>query len=253
MLEKQGHRVVVVDNGHEALSALENEEFDLILMDVQMPEMNGFEATAAIRQKEQERGGHIPIIAMTAHAMKGDRERCLNAGMDGYVSKPIKAAELVAAIAEVVPANEGGPAEDAGDKDLADEQVGHRRVTVIDMEGLLSSLGGDRELLAEIAAIFIENYPKLLAEIREAIARGDGQTLERAAHSLKGAVANFGVEEVYEAALRLELLGREGDLAEADQAFAHLEEQIASLAPTLEDLVSSDEIDSMQNKTKDDV
>jgi CheY-like chemotaxis protein len=107
LLEKKGHSVVVASNGLEALATLEREAFDLILMDVQMPEMNGYEATAAIREKEKAAGGHIPIIAMTAHAMKGDRERCLDTGMDHYVSKPIDTKELFAAIQEVVLRPEG--------------------------------------------------------------------------------------------------------------------------------------------------
>ena len=98
LLEKHGHRVTVSSNGREALAALDREAFDIVLMDVQMPEMDGFEATAAIRAKESHTGGHIPIIAMTAHAMTGDRERCLAAGMDGYVSKPINAKTLFEAI-----------------------------------------------------------------------------------------------------------------------------------------------------------
>ncbi|MBW1706988.1 MAG: response regulator [Deltaproteobacteria bacterium] len=103
MLEKRGHRVVVSSNGRKALEAYEREWFDLILMDVQMPEMDGLEATRAIREKEKERGGHIPIVAMTAHAMKGDREKCLSAGMDDYVPKPIKADELFSVVERVAP------------------------------------------------------------------------------------------------------------------------------------------------------
>jgi len=103
LLEKQGHTVVVANNGREAVSAFERERFNLILMDVQMPEMSGFEATAAIREREQATGAHLPIIAMTAHAMTGDRERCLEAGMDSYISKPIQANELFKLIAELAP------------------------------------------------------------------------------------------------------------------------------------------------------
>jgi CheY-like chemotaxis protein len=96
LLEKRGHRVTVTTNGREALAALEQENFDVVLMDVQMPQMDGFEATAAIRLREQSSGRHLPIIAMTAHAMRGDQERCLAAGMDGYISKPIRVQELIA-------------------------------------------------------------------------------------------------------------------------------------------------------------
>jgi CheY-like chemotaxis protein len=103
LLEKQGHSVVVVADGAQALEALQRETFDLVLMDVQMPHLDGLEATAAIRAQEQGTGRHLPIVAMTAHAMKGDRERCLDAGMDDYIAKPIQPAELMAAISRVVP------------------------------------------------------------------------------------------------------------------------------------------------------
>ncbi|MFQ6109766.1 MAG: response regulator, partial [Candidatus Aminicenantales bacterium] len=102
MLEKQGHQVASAHNGEEVLEALEKDIFDLILMDVQMPKMNGFEATTAIREKEEQTGSHIPIIALTAHAMKGDREKCIETGMDDYISKPVKPEELFRAIERVV-------------------------------------------------------------------------------------------------------------------------------------------------------
>ncbi len=102
LLEKAGHRVAVANNGEEALAAIAREPFDLVLMDVQMPVMDGFEATALIRQQEKGTGRHLPIVAMTAHAMKGDRERCLEAGMDGYVAKPVQREELFDSIAAAV-------------------------------------------------------------------------------------------------------------------------------------------------------
>jgi len=108
LIEKRGHTTVVVNNGREALKALERQTFDLMLVDVQMPDMDGFEATTAIREKEKVTGSHLPIIAMTAHAMKGDRERCLAAGMDDYVSKPIHPTELFRAIEELMPASHQG-------------------------------------------------------------------------------------------------------------------------------------------------
>jgi CheY-like chemotaxis protein len=102
LLEKQGHRVTVASDGREVLSAIDREEFDIVLMDIQMPEMDGLETTAAIRNREQSSGRHMPIIAMTAHAMRGDRERCLAAGMDGYISKPIVSTELLESIEAVI-------------------------------------------------------------------------------------------------------------------------------------------------------
>jgi len=109
LLQRRGHTVIVVDNGRKVLEALQQQSFDLILMDVQMPEINGFEATAAVREKERETGGHLPIIALTANAMKGDRERCLEVGMDGYVAKPIRAQELFEAIENIIPISRGRP------------------------------------------------------------------------------------------------------------------------------------------------
>ena len=103
LLQKRGHTVVAVEDGRQALRALDGERFDVVLMDVQMPEMDGFEATAAVRARERVQGGHLPIVALTAHAMKGDRERCLEAGMDAYVAKPVNAEELFATLERLVP------------------------------------------------------------------------------------------------------------------------------------------------------
>jgi len=141
MLEKRGHSVLVAGNGKEALEALETEAFDLVLMDVQMPEMDGFEATAAIREREKKTGHHLPILAMTAHAMQGDRERCLEAGMDGYVSKPVRPKELFEAI-EAVMAGAQGP-----DGDPPEEKM---REEVLDRAALMDRVGGDAGLLREI-------------------------------------------------------------------------------------------------------
>ena len=140
LLEKRGHIAVIADNGLKALAALEREEFDLVLMDVQMPEMNGFEATAAIRKKEQTTGGHIPIVAMTAHAMKGDEDRCLSAGMDGYVSKPITPDELFLAISKVV-------------RDGAKPQPDH---ALFDRSAILVRVDGDTKRLVELVDVFLD-------------------------------------------------------------------------------------------------
>jgi len=137
LLEKQEHMVVIVSNGREALAALEQQLFDLVLMDVQMPEMDGLEATAAIRARERVNGGHIPIIAMTAHAMKGDAEHCLTAGMDAYISKPMKADELYATIDRLGGPNPNPPL-------LRDQLPRYQTValqTVVGEQSLLMSLG----------------------------------------------------------------------------------------------------------------
>ena len=198
LLEKQGHQVVVAADGRQAVAAFETERFDLILMDVQMPEMNGYEATAAIRDKEKETGGHIPIIAMTAHAMTGDRERCLAAGMDRYIAKPIDVDDLFAAInavAPIRPQSEGQPKSTTS-------------VDVFDKQDALSRCSGDMDLLVEIAALFLEERPALIESIQSACAREDRDVLSSAAHTLKGVLANLGARSAAEAANELEIIGR---------------------------------------------
>ncbi len=229
LLEKWGHKVVVTGNGREALAALEKSVlggFDLLLMDVQMPEIGGFEATAIIREREKATGCHIPIIAMTAHAIKGDRERCLAAGMDGYISKPIRAQELFEAIEGLVLTSLAGGSTPAGRR--ADDGI--------DKASALARVEGDAELLGEMAGLFLDSYPELLSEIRDAVARDDRQALERAAHSLKGSVGNFAARAAVDASLRLEMMARHGDLTESEQALNALEEEIERLTPPLQDL-----------------
>jgi CheY-like chemotaxis protein len=223
LLEKRGHAVTVAGNGREALTALEKQGFDLVLMDVEMPEMGGFEATAAIREKEQGTGRHIPIVAMTAHAMKGDRERCLAAGMDGYVSKPIQAHELWQVMEELVSRRLAGETLPTPDPIEA----------VLDRATALKRVGGDRQLLAEIVQLFVSQCPRWLADIRLAVAQGDAILLYRTAHTLKGAVGNFGAAEACLEAQRLERLGREGNLKEAADICTALERQIERLLPAL--------------------
>jgi CheY-like chemotaxis protein/HPt (histidine-containing phosphotransfer) domain-containing protein len=232
MLEKQGHVVEVAGNGREAVAAFEQRPFDLVLMDVQMPELNGFEAAAAIRERERATGGHLPIIAMTANAMRGDREACLQAGMDGYLSKPFQAQELYEAIAGLLP---------SGCEPGSTTPLGHEvrppfepeTEETLDRAAALALVGGDEELLAELAGLFLEDSPKLLAQINDALRRGDGQALERAAHTLKGSVGCFCAKAAYEAALRMEILGREGELPRAEEAWASLEPEIERLSSAL--------------------
>ncbi|MBM4083417.1 MAG: response regulator [Planctomycetes bacterium] len=214
LLERRGHTVAVVSNGREALAALEKQPFDAVLMDVQMPEMDGFEATAAIREKERSTGAHVPIIAMTAHAMKGDRERCLQAGMDGYVPKPLHAKELFEAV-------EGHPPSPEAEK---------RAGEALDLAAILPRFDGDKQLVMEFVDLFLrEDCPRLTAEMRAALERGDRRALERAAHSLKGLVGMLNAKAASDAALKLETIGREGDLAQAQEAWAALETELERL------------------------
>ncbi len=234
ILEKQGHLAVVVNNGREALDALAREPFDVVLMDVQMPEMGGFEATMAIRERERRGGGHVPIIAMTAHAMKGDRERCLEAGMDGYVSKPIRAQELYDAIAAVLPMKPlpPPPTEEAA---AAPE--------VLNMNEALEAVAGDRDLLSELARLFLDELPRQRSGLREAVARADASQLRNVAHALKGAVSNFAAHAAAGAALRLEMLGREGKTTGAAEAFAELERELERLIPVLQRVANGDKVE----------
>src|SRR5439155_17244644 len=166
-----------------ALGALEQQPFDLVLMDVEMPDMDGFEATAVIRSKERESGGHIRIIALTAHAMKGDRERCLAAGMDGYVSKPLEAQELFAVVEQLVPP----PA--SGETVVA---TGEAAGVVFDQATALRRVGGDVQLLKDLVQVFLEGCPNLMAQIRRAVTERDAAKIHLNAHTLKGSAANFG-------------------------------------------------------------
>jgi len=229
LLERRGHQVVVANNGREALDRLQRQPFDVVLMDVQMPEMDGFEATTAIRREEEKTGRHIPIIAMTAYAMKGDRERCLAVGMDRYISKPVRAKELFESI-EGVPATSVEPSSPAPVPGAADG--------IFDEAEALSRVGNDRQLLGELAEVFLSESPRLLDAIRTAITNGDAYKLRIAAHSLKGAIDNFAAQAAYEAALRLEMLGRDGNLAEAEQACATLQKETDRLLPVLASLAN---------------
>jgi PAS domain S-box-containing protein len=234
LLEKWGHRVTVANNGLEALAALDREPFDVVLMDVQMPEMDGIKATAAIRGREANgsNGNRLPIIAMTAHALKGDRERCLAAGMDGYVSKPVKAADLAAVLETVVPHRGRGEGQAPAPNGRRDDSA------VFDRKALLNYVDGDRALLDQIVRRLRDGAPKLVNQVRQAIERGDGRALEFSAHTLKGAVGNFFAEPARGAALRIEELGRAGRLGEAPPAFAELEREVGRLVAALEALVT---------------
>lgn len=219
LLEERGHSVEVVNNGRTALEQVAAKPFDVVLMDVQMPDMDGLEATAAIRRAETLTGGHIPIVAMTAHAMQGDRDRFLAAGMDGYVAKPVRPHELYAAVEEFGPHAEAGL--------LAPADV------PFEWDAALESVGGDEAMLRELAEMFFAECPKLMQQIREHIASADGPELRRAAHTLKGSAHVFGAEEAAEAAHRLEEIGREEAFADAAEALALLEDEVARLLPAL--------------------
>jgi two-component system sensor histidine kinase/response regulator len=220
LLAKRGHTSVSVVNGREAVAAVATGIFDLVLMDVQMPEMDGLQATAAIRKAEEVTGVHVPIVALTAHAMKGDREACLAAGTDEYLSKPVNATELFALI-ETITGITGGT--------KAAPHVVAPREPAFDMASVLARVEGDRSLLRELAQIFRAEAPSVIAEIQRCVATGNSAGLERAAHGFRGACGSFGAGGAVRAAHALELMGRRASFEDADLRVADLVRETDSL------------------------
>ena len=231
LLERFGHTVTVAANGKKAVEAWEKGAFDAILMDVQMPEMNGWEATQAIREKERSLGQRIPIIAMTAHAMKGDDERCFAAGMDDYLTKPIRTEELMTVL-EKVGARKA--AREVGLDHASVKRDIRREAEALDLLAALERLGGDRGLYDELVGVFKNECPGMAAEMRRAIDERDINTLARSAHTLRGSSSNLGAVAVAEAALELERLARSEELESAGEQFKVLENEIERLFSELE-------------------
>jgi CheY-like chemotaxis protein len=237
-LEKCGHAVRVASNGREALAALANESFDLVLMDVQMPEMDGFEATAAIRAEEQETGEHLPIIAVTAHAFKEDRARCLAAGMDGYVSKPIRLEELWREMALVVSplGRDGGTVLGAC---AAADQPSTKRL--LDRDDLLHQLNGDAQVFKEIIELAQTECTRLMAATGAALEAGDLDAAWRAAHALKSVVGSITARETHAIASRVETSARKGRAEAAGAAFVELKAVVALLQSELAELIPEEQ------------
>jgi signal transduction histidine kinase/DNA-binding response OmpR family regulator len=228
LLEKWGHHVTVVDNGRAAIAAAGSQEFDLILMDVQMPEMDGLEATSIIRDKEKRAGTRVPIVAMTAHALKGDRERCLEAGMDEYVAKPIHAKQLFSVIETLL----GASAESS-----IPAEVPATKESEFDWSQALDSMQGDRGLLQVVAEAVLSEVPNLVTRVRQAIAEKEPAALRLAAHTLKGSIRYFGASFAFDLASELEQMGQRGNLEGAEATWAALEQEIQRLVPALRRLV----------------
>jgi PAS domain S-box-containing protein len=233
LLEKEGYQVLVATNGREALEVIDREPVDLVLMDVQMPDVDGLEATAIIRDREKTSTStrRLPVIALTAHAMKGDRERCLAAGMDDYLSKPIQTEELRRIVRKHSPG--------VGTKENTVERCNDSALEIFNLEEALSRVEQDRELFAELVKLFVADYPQRLAELRQALAARDSKLVERLAHTLKGAAANFAAPRVVRAALELEETARAGDLSRAGQGIEALASEIACLLPQLDQFCHS--------------
>jgi PAS domain S-box-containing protein len=221
ILTKRGHAVEIASNGREVVEMLRFQPFDIVLMDVQMPIMDGLQATSAIRSLEASLGQRVPIVALTAHAMHGDRERCLAAGMDAYLVKPVSTANLIELVerfssrSDNLSPLENPPASDscggAGDSD--------RRV--FDMNSALARLGNDQGFFSNLVEFFLEDYPTLMAQIREALQNRDPAGVALAAHSLKGLVGNFDAHAAVRAAARLEKAGFDQDLTAAIESLEH--------------------------------
>jgi CheY-like chemotaxis protein len=224
LLKKRGHEVIVANNGVEALDELARGPVDLVLMDMQMPQMGGLEATEKIRERERESGAHTRIVAMTAHAMSGDRERCLEAGMDGYLSKPIDPAVLFATVEQT----------DAG---LAADTGGRSVSAAVDRDALLNRVGGDEELFVEIVRLFLADCPVRVADIQAAVEAADANAIRLTAHALKGAAGNLSAMDLMSAARALERIGAEGRIDAAPAAYRELATQAALAIDSLRQMV----------------
>ena len=255
MLESRGHAVTVVNNGRQAVEAYKTGTFDLVLMDVQMPEMDGLEATRTIREIEAESAGaagtdptaRTPIIAMTAHAMRGDRERCLEAGMDEYLSKPIQA-QLLYSVVDNVPVETRGESGDSASPAAQGEAL----PTVveaapsalpgdpapIDWVEAVAQFGGDEQVATELAELFLTECPGLEAGIRKAVDARIGADLRRHAHTLKGSAGIFKAQAAVSAAQRLEKMGKDGDFAGAEEAWSTLAVELARVKAVLRERVA---------------
>jgi signal transduction histidine kinase/ActR/RegA family two-component response regulator len=228
LLERRGHTVILAANGHEALALVEEAHPDVVLLDIQMPEVSGYEVARRIRARERRTGRRVRIVALTADAMPGTRAACLAAGMDDYLSKPVRREDLLAAVEQGQPpaANPPPPGWNA--------------------EQLVERVGGDRELAAQMARLFIGEAPRLLSAVDSAVRSGDREALRRAAHALKGAALNFSGGPAVDAAAALERIGLNGGEGEAETPAAHaaLVREIARLVAALQAFTESDGCES---------
>ena len=245
LLKKWNHTITIANNGKQAIALLETKPFDLVLMDVQMPEMDGLEATAAIRRMESARElplqpkRHIPIIATTAHAMKGDEERCRQAGMDGYVSKPIRVKKLHEQIAQFY--SQPASTETANaDAPKSTQPVGE----AIDWSVAMESVQGDEELLRVVAKAFLVERKEQQRQLRTSIESGDADGIRRTAHLLKGVASTFGAHVAMSRAEDLEAKGRSNNLDGAPELFASLCDAIDQAADVLTEFVNKDNASS---------
>ncbi len=228
LLKKAGHQVTAVSDGSKAVQAIQEsglDGFDVVLMDVKMPETDGLQATAAVRAMETGTAHKLPIIAMTAHAMKGDEERFLKAGMDGYIAKPIAVHALVGLVEQIVQPNQR-PASDLHLKSTPRE--------IIDMKRGLAAVDGDSDIFHDLLRLFVRETPAMLNKLGEAVRRKDAAAIEMVARTLRGSVSNFGAEDAVTATLNLEMLARQAKLEQADEAFHAVEKEIRRVLEAIE-------------------
>ncbi|MBT7698397.1 MAG: response regulator [Desulfobacterales bacterium] len=248
LLERWGYDFVIAENGLFALEEIEKSEFDIIFMDIQMPEMDGFETTIAIRKSEENTDRHIPIIAMTAHAMKDDYDRCIECGMDDYISKPIAIDVLYEKVQNLVPEKEQDISflEEGDDVQTSDfEQTpGNEQVTIeqfsLDKSKMLKAFANDWDFFKEAVGMFSSDYPPMLDKIRESIKDKDWNTLYRTAHAIKGMSGNFQAEDAALAALHIEEKGREEDFSDIEKDFDLLVLELSKLEIALQKLAKED-------------
>jgi len=235
LLENCGHSVAIANNGREAVESTARESFDVVLMDVQMPEMDGLEATRRIRDRERDDVKRLPIIAMTAHAMKGDREQCLEAGMDAYISKPIRVQDLLHTLETIEPGGciPSGDRPQSAAPNIA-EPGDCRMAAVIDWPAAIAAVGGNLANFRSLTDVFRQECPTLIEQIHRAITEKDAKSLRRAAHTLKGSAALFVAEDTTARAKVLEMMGREARFDGAPEALVELRSAVKRLLTALE-------------------
>jgi serine phosphatase RsbU (regulator of sigma subunit)/HPt (histidine-containing phosphotransfer) domain-containing protein len=241
ILSKWGHHVVIANNGREALQTLENELFDVVLMDIQMPEMDGMEAAQSIRRRERDLSTRLPIIAMTANAMKGDRQACLDAGMDDYVSKPIRQIELRRALDAVSPRS----------SDEKDNEPDMTSDSEFDWDTVLRAMGGNRELLHQVAVAMKAECPSCMEQIDRAMQQSNWVLLRRAAHTIKGSLRLFGPTTAGELAGEIETLAKDGEYQSAKGIIDQLKPEIATFMIELHRFLERQEPQSQSTDPSD--
>jgi CheY-like chemotaxis protein/HPt (histidine-containing phosphotransfer) domain-containing protein len=234
ILEKRGHRVQIANNGREAVDQVRQRRFDVVLMDVQMPTMDGLQATQTIRNLSDSTQAEIPIVAMTAHARREDRRKCLASGMDAYIAKPIDAGKLIQLVENVERREEAYTASESWESDFMPLST-----AIINVESAKARMGGNETLVVDLARFFLEDAPKLMQDIEQGLRAGQAEDVERAAHSLKGLAANFDAESLATLASIVEEHSRNGHIEKARRQFTELRDAARSVCREIQAYVDS--------------